>query len=155
MEIERKFIPLSLPQDLEKYRKKEIAQAYLCTAPVVRIRKSNDDYYLTYKSGGMMARQEVEVPLTRESFFHMLPKADGRIIEKTRYLIPLEEGLTAELDLFHGDLAGLRLVEVEFPTEEAATTWQAPAWFGADVTYDGRYHNSYMCMADDLSDILK
>ena len=153
MEIERKFIPARLPENLEQYKFKKIAQAYLCTSPVVRIRRSNDDYYLTYKSGGLMARQEVEVPLTKAAFYHMLPKADGRIISKTRYLIPLEGGLTAELDIFDGDLEGIRLVEVEFESEEQALAYQAPEWFGKDVTMDGRYHNSYMCMAEDLSDL--
>ena len=54
MEIERKYLPKYLPENLEQYKKKKIAQGYLCTNPVVRIRRSNDDYYLTYKGGGMI-----------------------------------------------------------------------------------------------------
>ena len=49
MEIERKYLVRKLPENLEQYNKKEIAQGYLCTEPVVRIRRSNDDYYMTYK----------------------------------------------------------------------------------------------------------
>ena len=49
MEIERKYLVKTLPEHLEQYQSKKIAQGYLCTAPVVRIRRSNDDYYLTYK----------------------------------------------------------------------------------------------------------
>ena len=65
MEIERKYLPKYLPENLEQYKSKKIAQGYLCTSPVVRIRRSNDDYYLTYKGGGMMAREEYNLPLTK------------------------------------------------------------------------------------------
>lgn len=144
MEIERKYLPVKLPENLEQYPHKKIAQGYLCTAPVVRIRRSDDDYYLTYKSGGLMVREEYNLPLTKEAFYHLFPKVDGRVIEKTRYLIPLEGGLTAELDIFEGDLAPLIMLEVEFETVEDANRFVAPEWFGKDVTSDGRYHNSYM-----------
>ena len=77
MEIERKFLVKELPKHLEQYEQKRIAQGYLCTNPVVRIRRSNDDYYLTYKGKGLMVREEYNLPLTAESFEHMLPKIDG------------------------------------------------------------------------------
>ena len=56
MEIERKFLVKreNLPENLEQYPSKAIEQGYLCTEPVVRIRKSNDNYYLTYKSKGSL-----------------------------------------------------------------------------------------------------
>ena len=49
MEIERKFLisQENLPQKLVSYHSKKIQQGYLCTDPVVRIRKSDDDYILT------------------------------------------------------------------------------------------------------------
>ena len=50
MEIERKFTLKSLPEDYEKYPFRHIEQAYLNTDPVVRVRKENDRYYLTYKA---------------------------------------------------------------------------------------------------------
>ena len=91
-----------------------------------------------------MARQEYNLPLDQESYEHMLTKIDGRLIQKKRYMIPLDSELTAELDIFEGSLAPLMLVEVEFPTEEAANTFTAPEWFGEDVTFSGKYHNSYL-----------
>jgi len=99
MEIERKFlVDLSdLPFDPKDYPARKIEQAYLCTAPVVRIRRDNDDFFLTYKSKGMMVREEYNLPLTKESYYHLLLKADGRIITKTRYVIPIENGLFVEL----------------------------------------------------------
>ena len=129
MEIERKFLIKNLPENLEQYDHKEIAQGYLCTSPVVRIRRSNDDYYLTYKGKGMMVREEYNLPLTKEAYLHLKEKIDGRLIEKTRYLISLTDKLTAELDVFHGDLAPLTLVEVEFESVEEANAFTAPEWF--------------------------
>lgn len=144
MEIERKFIPKYLPDCLATCDYHTIEQGYLCTGPVVRIRKCDDEYYLTYKSKGMMAREEYNLPLTQEAYLHLLDKCDGNIITKTRYLIPLDNNLTAELDIFDGVFAGMLLVEVEFPSLEDANSFLPPDWFGEDVTYDGRYHNSYL-----------
>ena len=142
MEIERKFLVKTLPENLENYEQKRISQGYLCTEPVVRIRRSNEEYFLTYKGRGKMVREEHEFPLTAEAFAHMLPKIDGILIDKIRYLIPLDEKHTAELDIFQGVLAPLRLVEVEFESVEDADSFVAPDWFGEDVTNSTEYHNS-------------
>lgn len=142
MEIERKYLIHTLPDHLEQYPKRELEQGYLCTAPVVRIRKDNERYELTYKSKGLMVREEHNLPLTAEAYTHLKTKIDGRLISKTRYLIPLGEALTVELDVFHGDLAPLLLAEVEFPDEESANRFTPPDWFGEDVTFSSKYHNS-------------
>ena len=142
MEIERKYLVKSLPENLEQYDQKRISQGYMCTNPVLRIRRSNEDYFLTYKGQGLMAREEHEFPISEEAFEHMLPKIDGILIDKIRYMIPLDERHTAELDIFQGELAPLRLVEVEFTSIEDAESFKAPDWFGDDVTHSGEYHNS-------------
>ena len=144
MEIERKYLVRRLPDDLSNYEAKKIAQGYLCTDPVVRIRRSNDNYYMTYKGDGLMVREEYNLPLTREAYEHLLPKIDGLLIAKTRYLIPLTDRLTAELDVFEGVLSALTLVEVEFDSVEEANAFVPPEWFGEDVTETGKYHNSYL-----------
>ena len=144
MEIERKFIPKNLPEDLEQFNHHKIEQAYLNTSPVVRIRKQDNEYYLTYKGGGMMAREEYNLPLNEKSYNHLLKKADGNIITKTRFLIPIHDGLTAELDIFEGKFAGMLLIEVEFESVEQANSFIPPEWFGEDVTNDKKYHNSYL-----------
>ena len=147
MEIERKYLIRRLPENLSQYQCKKIAQGYICTNPVVRIRKSDDAYYLTYKGKGLMAREEYNLPLTQEGYEHMLPKIDGRLIEKSRYLIPLEGKLTAELDIFEGDLAPLIIVEVEFDSLDAANSFIPPEWFGEDVTESRKYHNSNLALS--------
>lgn len=145
MEIEKKFLPSNLPEDLNQYTHHKIEQAYLNTSPVVRIRKQDDEYYLTYKGGGMMAREEYNLPLNEKSYNHLLKKADGNIITKTRFLIPINDGsLTAELDIFEGKFSGMVLIEVEFQSVEQADAFQKPDWFGEDVTYNKKYHNSYL-----------
>ena len=144
MEIERKFLLKSLPDNLDKYPFHQIEQGYLCTDPVVRIRRQDEDYYLTYKSKGLMVREEYNLPLTKKAYEHLIPKIDSILISKKRYLIPIDTSLTIELDIFEGELAPLILAEVEFPTEEEANAFLPPEWFGADVTYSPDYHNSVL-----------
>ena len=200
MEIERKFLIPVLPVNLEEYPHYGIEQGYLSTSPVLRIRATTkpvlptgnvertrkiaaklpsdvsvneDTYTVVYKSGGLMAHIEETMPLTRESYAHLKTKADGKVIEKVRYVIPLEDGyrmdtdrrrdaglpaqdpidppakdLKIELDLFRNveeaDGSLLQMAEVEFPTEEAALRFIAPDWFGREVTNDTRYHNNTM-----------
>ena len=145
MEIERKFTLKSLPDNLESYPSHHIEQVYLNYNPVIRARKQDDEYYLTYKGGGMMAREEYNLPLDKKSYEHLREKADGNIITKTRYLIPIHDGaLTAELDVFEGKFSGMLLVEVEFTSVEQADAFRKPDWFGEDVTHEKMYHNSFL-----------
>lgn len=144
MEIERKYLINQLPENLNTYRNHKIEQGYLCTEPVVRIRKQNDTYILTYKSKGMMVREEYNLPLTKTAYEQLRTKIDGILISKTRYLIPYGEAYTIELDVFEGVYKGLYLAEVEFPSEEEANAFLPPSWFGEDVTFSAKYHNSTM-----------
>lgn len=157
MEIERKFTLKKLPENLESYPCHIIEQAYLNTSPVVRVRQQDDSYYLTYKGSGMMAREEYNLPLNQESYQHLLEKADGNIISKKRYVIPLGNPqftsdfvslstpeLVIELDVFAPPFAPLIMAEVEFPSEEMANAFLPPDWFDEDVTMNPEYHNSNM-----------
>lgn len=153
MEIEKKYKICVIPENLEQYEQKKIEQGYLCTDPVVRIRKSNNNYQLTYKSKiglkegiGKTARvcNEIEVPLNKAGYYHLKEKIDGNLIYKTRYIIPLWDGLKAELDIFEKNLDGLVFVEVEFPDEEIAGQFVPPKWFGEEVSFDNRYANYYL-----------
>lgn len=144
VEIERKYLVKAVPDNIEEYKCRVIEQGYLSTKPVVRVRRDNDEYYLTYKGGGMMARQEYNLPLTKESYEHLITKADGNIIRKKRYEIPDGTGKIIELDIFEGVFEGTVLAEVEFETIEEAESYVAPEWFLKDVTYEKEYHNSNM-----------
>ena len=156
MEIERKFTVKSLPEQLSQYSFHHIEQAYLNTDPVVRIRKQDEEYYLTYKGKGLMAREEYNLPLNKDSYYHLREKADGNIIAKKRYLIPIEQptftsdykipidqiSLTIELDIFEAPFENLVIAEVEFPDEGTAAAFCPVDWFLEDVSNDPAYHNS-------------
>ena len=156
MEIERKFTVKTIPVNIEQYQCHVIEQAYLNTDPVVRIRKEDDNYYLTYKGKGLMAREEYNLPLNEESYYHLREKADGNVIAKNRYLIPIENptftsdfklpvdqiSLTIELDIFGAPFDNLIIAEVEFPDKETAEAFMPVDWFLEDVTNNPEYHNS-------------
>ena len=144
MEIERKFLVAQLPDNLDNCNCRYIEQGYLSTKPVVRVRRDNDDYYLTYKGSGMMAREEYNLPLTKDSYEHLIKKADGNIITKKRYEIPDGNGYTIELDIFDGAFNGTVIAEVEFNTIEEADNYIMPEFFTEDVTNNPEYHNSNM-----------
>ena len=159
MEIEKKYKIRNLPENYKDFPCKKIEQGYLCKEPTVRIRKSNDDYILTYKSrfgldpellqAGCVAN-EVEVPLSREGYEHLKEKVDNHMVYKTRYLVPLEKNLTAELDVFEKHLKGLMIVEVEFPSIDGASDFNPPDWFGEEISFDDRYKNAYLSTVDDI-----
>lgn len=140
MEIERKFTIKELP-DLSDYDYHIMEQGYLNTDPVVRVRKEDDEYYLTYKGKGLLAREEYNLPLNKEAYYHLVEKSDGIIIRKKRYLIPFDK-YTIELDVFAAPYENLIIAEVEFDSEEEANAFQPPEWFDQDVTMDRKYHNS-------------
>lgn len=147
MEIERKYLVTAPPTDYSSHPFHVIEQAYLCTEPVVRIRKEDSSFYLTYKSKGLLAREEYNLPLSSKAYDHLLPKADGIVLTKRRYLIPIEgTDLTIELDVFSGTYQGLMLAEVEFKTKEEAERFTPPSWFGRDVTFSGEYQNSRLAL---------
>ena len=151
MEIERKYLIHKLPEDLETYPCRKIQQAYLCTNPVVRIRRQDQDYYLTYKGGGLMVREEYNLPLNLLSYRHMRSKADGNVISKRRYRIPFGP-YTIELDVFCPPFSPLVMAEVEFGDEESANAFLPPDWFGREVTQDPAYHNSNLSTAGRCPD---
>lgn len=144
MEIERKFLVKKeqLPSHLFQYPHSELEQAYIITNPVLRIRKKDSEYILTYKGQGLMAREEVEFPLPEEAYQKLATKCEGNLITKTRYRIPEKDQLTIELDIFHGILEGLYLAEVEFQDEATALSYVPPCWFDKEVTQTNTFHNS-------------
>lgn len=141
-EIERKFLIEKLPENLTEYENHRIKQAYISTNPTIRIRQKDNEYILTVKGSGLMKKIEYELTLTEEQFIGLSKKTEGNIIEKTRYIIPLENDLKAELDIYEGFLEGFCNVEVEFLSTKDAILFDPPAWFGREVTQDYRFRNS-------------
>jgi CYTH domain-containing protein len=147
-EIERKFLAGDLPPEVRAQPATRVRQAYLSIEPAeVRVRSSDDRAHeLTVKSVGGLERIEVTVPLTGEQFEELWALATASIEkDRSRYEI---ESRTAEVDVYGGKLAGLVVVEVEFPTAADAASFDPPAWFGVEVTEDRRYRNSALARAD-------
>ena len=117
------------------------------------------------QSPSRIGQTEYNMPLTKEAYEHLASKADGNIITKKRYLIPLNDdafdddileanpdlkeavknrSIKIELDVFEGVFTGRILAEVEFPTEEAALVYHPAEWFSQDVTGDPQYSNAHM-----------
>jgi CYTH domain-containing protein len=107
----------------------------------VRVRIAGDAGFLTVKGRAVGAsRAEYEYAIPREHAEEMLDQLCQRpLVEKTRYRIPWG-GLTWEVDVFHGDNAGLVVAEVELEDEGQAI--DLPPWVGREVTGDGRYANA-------------
>jgi len=169
MEIERKFLIKDNAFDLSLYNFVELQQAYISTSPVIRVRKkithiadstipssTTAEYILTVKSKGMLSRQEFELPLSETDYLNLLQKAEGNIITKRRYIIPLSDGLTLELDYFKDLFDGLVMGEIEFANEDDAQKYNLPEFIIREVTYDKRYHNSNMSLMPhtEISDLI-
>jgi CYTH domain-containing protein len=144
MEIERKFLVRERPAGLERSPSTQIEQGYIVIADdgtEVRVRRRDGAAVLTVKSGRGRSRFEEEIAIDGQRFARLWPLTEGRRLEKTRHLIPTGAGLTIELDVYSGGLAGLMVAEVEFDSEEAADAFEAPEWFGSEVTDDARFKN--------------
>ena len=139
MEIERKFLIKEIP-DLTNTVYTEIIQGYLSFDPEIRIRKDSDKYYITQKSNGDIAREEIEKEIDKITYNILSNLTKENIINKTRYFIAVNNQI-AELNLYHGELEGLAIVEVEFDSLDDASNFEIPIWFGEEVTYDESYKN--------------
>jgi len=147
-EIERKFLVKSLPENLEQYPHKDIVQGYLAITEdgtEVRLRKKGKKYFQTVKSGAGKTRFESEVEITEDQFNTLWEATKGKRVEKTRYEIPHESG-TIELDIYHGDLDGLLLAEMEFSSEKDSNEFVTPIWLSEEVTDDKKYKNQNLAL---------
>jgi adenylate cyclase len=140
-EIERKFLVKNDEWRRLAHRSQRMSQGYLASGGRVslRVRIAGDDARLNMKAGGLVAaRQEYEYPIPLDEARELLALADGPLIDKTRHFVE-RDGVTFEIDEFHGDNAGLIVAEVELDREDAPVP--RPPWLGAEVTQLTRYYN--------------
>jgi adenylate cyclase len=143
-EVERKFVLPAAPPDLADHPADAIAQGYLAIAPdgvEVRVRRRGDRCSLTVKSGPAHVRVEEEIAIEQERFEALWSLTEGRRLVKTRHLVPLDDGLEAEVDVYGEALEGLVVAEIEFASEAASAGFAPPAWLGREVTGDSGYAN--------------
>jgi CYTH domain-containing protein len=142
-EIERKFLLDRPPPVIDDHTPTRIEQGYLAVTDdiEVRIRSRADERVLTVKGGRGLTRREVSIPLTQAQFDALWELTSGSRLTKQRWVIS-QDAVELEIDVFDGDLGGLVIAEVEFPSEEAAAAFAAPDWFGREVTSDSGYSNA-------------
>lgn len=142
-EIERKFF---VRKDFNPIGNASfiIKQGFLNSDPsrTVRIRIKGEKGFITVKGAGNESgttRFEWEKEIGVEEATMLLNLCEHDIIEKTRFVIPVDKHLF-EVDVFEGDNKGLVIAEVELSHENEQFT--KPEWLGEEVTGQTRYYNS-------------
>jgi adenylate cyclase len=150
-EIERKFL---VANDAWKNAKcigqKELMQAYILRGDdrSIRIRIADNSAYLTIKLGKGLTRSEFEYEIPKSEAQDIIHEAGLVCLHKTRYYIQNGPN-TWELDVFHGNLEGLLLAELELDDE--TQIFERPVWLGQEVTHDPNYLNSNLVERVGLS----
>lgn len=100
-EIERKFLLPEAQGRFSEAKAVRIEQGYLAIEKEVeiRLRRTEEELLLTVKRGHGEVREEIEIALDREQFDALWPLTESRRLIKTRHLIPIDDGLTAEVDV--------------------------------------------------------
>lgn len=155
IEIERKFLVLSLPNDVKNSPRRRISQGYILITDdkEVRIRESDGRYTLTEKIGCGLARKEHEQEIDKDTFTSLWPKTENRRITKTRFLIE-NDCYIIDLDVFDPPFAPLVIAEIEFSSVTDAESAYIPEWFGREVTNDKRFKNKNLVLLADTGEIL-
>lgn len=143
-EIERKFLVAEVPSPERLGPADRLRQGYLAVegSVEVRVRFTGSGARLTVKAGAGLSRTEVDLPLDAAEADELWPPTAGRRVEKRRHRVDLGGDLIAEVDLYDGDLDGLCTVEVEFADRAAAGAFEAPGWFGAELTGQPGWSNA-------------
>jgi adenylate cyclase len=111
----------------------------------VRIRHADPQHHtLTAKRGGGLVRDEQEIEITKDAFNILWPLTKGLRVYKVRHFIAFDSGSQIEVDEFLGDLTGLVVAEVEFPSVAAAQEFVPLSCFTTEVTKDSRYTNAVL-----------
>lgn len=144
-EIERKFLIDNFPNNLNFESKNEIEQYYIVNSKdlTIRLRRYNNKYFITFKSGSLMVREEKEIEIKQQDFEELKNIAPKNKIIKTRFIF-FDRQYKVELDIFKDELEGLIIAEIEFKTEQEAINYNPPNWFGKEVTQDYKFTNSYL-----------
>ena len=144
-EIERKFLvnKNALPS-LDLLDHIIISQGYLLNTKdkTVRIRLSNNTAFLAIKGATSgISRDEYEYQIPYDDAQNILSDFIDQTIDKTRYIIPFGNK-NWELDVFHNNLEGLIIAEVELESENELI--QIPEWCTEEVSQNSMYYNAQL-----------
>lgn len=141
-EIERKFLVSGNSYRQLATRVMHIRQAYigLGTRGETRVSIRDDKAWISIKSAKpQLVRFEYEVPIPVEDAELLIENVGGSVLRKTRYIVPINEDLNAEIDEFHDKLEGLVIAEVEL--SDKSRNFELPNFFGKEVTGNSAYYN--------------
>lgn len=144
-EIERKFVVADSGWKQHTLVKKiPIEQGYFTTsknAPVIRIRVTDNQAFLTIKSNHSgMTRQEFEYEIPLADGEQLIKVCEKPTIKKTRHYVVDNCNQLWEIDIFGGVNKGLILAEIELESEKQPVV--IAGWLGREVTDDDRYRNT-------------
>jgi hypothetical protein len=146
MEIERKWMVKGWPEaELPLLEEHSMRQGYLTVEPTVRIReeKRTDgecSCVLCFKTGRGIAREELEIVVRPDEFRELERMIGLPLIPKVRRSYQLPDGLHLEVNhVDEGLPTEFWYAEIEYPTVEAARTWDPSscglsAYLDDDVT---------------------
>ena len=152
LERERKFLIAKLP--LLSDAGVGLRQGYISIDGTVAVRVRDAGVgacTLTVKAGRGAVRTELEWVISREQFDTLWRHTGDRRISKTRYRLPFAADETnvagmIEIDVFHDQLDGLIVAEVEFASDETMVAFRPPSWFGREVTDDPAFSNASLAL---------
>jgi len=141
VEIERKFLIDAFPEHLPLLEQATVWQGYISSMPVVRIRKKETavgvGYRLCFKGKGTLARTEVEMDLSAETFEALSTLLEVPLIRKDYRVYQLSDGKRLECSLVDGGSpTAFYYAEVEFSSVEEACAFVPPAFLGEEKTED-------------------
>lgn len=147
MEIERKYRIDRFPDGREGWpllKAAAVQQGYLATSPTVRIRseetaypEAKTTYILCFKGEGTLVRQEIELPLDRETFLQLQALLPAPMIRKDYRVYALPDGHRLECSLVDGHQPdGFYYAEVEFQSVEESKAFVPPDFLGPEATED-------------------
>ena len=152
-EIERKYAVNYLPEDLKIKDIIDIEQAFIYRDinTIIRIRKIQNkknnsiEYIYTVKTKGDIEYgenfekianvYEIENSIQENEYNELIKNKISNVIRKTRMVIPIENNLHVEMDVYYEYLDGFLTAEIEFPNEHIANTFKKPKWLGEEIGY--------------------
>lgn len=151
IEIEKKYRVLKLPENLSQYEYIEIEQSYLNKGgSPIRLRKfKTKDSVKCIFSKKVKSQKDLfecvehNIELPENVYQELITAKEGRTIFKTRYKIPLDQGLIVDLDVFHDFFEGVCIAEIEYCSVEQANSYKVPVWL-EELTSFENLTNSYM-----------
>jgi adenylate cyclase len=143
IEIERKFlVDHKQWERLAKPAGIKMQQGYIVDEidRTVRLRITNEQAYLTFKSGTTgISRKEYEYEIPVKEATELFEQFVKTRLEKTRYCIDYKNKVW-EVDVFAGDNEGLIVAEIELDSEDEQ--FELPPWASKEVSGEARYFNS-------------